>query len=401
MEFTSKDEALAYHSDSINAGMAQTQEFLEAVQATESLWRSAHPNNGRAARFYSKASRLEALARGMATDHSRPADLLERALWQRDVVCGLQAVLHCQDIERHAVQAAQWQRIKDALEDLLEQLVFNESEYDKLKAELRSLANSAGFVSQCRYRLTDNYLPSVVFASTSDWHPFPSDEDPELHYLAYGGRCFVRTFIRAPGMSRAEFLDYWQKVTRRFGMNVTVSAAVPRLPAGTETVLLRTFGVFLSDGSYADSGIPEEVLVRVFKYAEATLDPQTSDGLGTLHYQYKLRRASLLEEPATLGLTRIKDNDGQFYGFFAEVPEPESSEHLTTMRANCISCHSELLYGASTVFSLCRHTPVRPDAVPTQGGLMERFSPRGWLIKQEALHTIQRELMARLRRSPP
>ena len=35
--------------------------------------------------------------------------------------------------------------------------------------------------------------------------------------------------------------------------------------------------------------------MRVFKYSKTRLDPHTSDGLGTLHYQYKLRRKRLLE----------------------------------------------------------------------------------------------------------
>jgi len=245
--------------------------------------------------------------------------------------------------------------------------------------------------------LADDYLPPVVFAPSANWHELPSDEEPGLHYQAYGGRNFTRVFMMVPGMGEAAFFEYWAKVTRRFGMNVTVSAAVPRLPPGTQTVLLRTFGVFLDDGSYADSRIPEEVLVRVFKYQDATLDPQTSDGLGTLHYQYKLRRDVLLKDPASLGLRRIHDADGQFYGFFAEVPEINSTEHLTTMRANCISCHSEVLYGASTIFSLCRRSPAKPKPARVEGGCLERISPAGWLVKHEALQTIQDDLMRRLK----
>jgi hypothetical protein len=230
----------------------------------------------------------------------------------------------------------------------------------------------------------------------ANWHELPSDEEPGLHFQAYGGRSFIRIFMMIPGMNEPEFFDYWAKVTKRFGMNVTVSAAVPSLPAGTQTVLLRTFGVFLADGSYADSRIPEEVLVRVFKYSKTTLDPHTSDGLGTLHYQYKLRRNRLLGDPTTVGLCRIQDADGQFYGFFAEVPDPDASEHLTTMRANCISCHSELLYGASTIFSLCRRSPAKAEPPRREGGRMERMGLEGWLIKQESPHTIQKDLMSRL-----
>jgi hypothetical protein len=262
-------------------------------------------------------------------------------------------------------------------------------------------------VRECHYTLTENYLPPVVGQSRSSeggaeanedlnlWYELPSDEKPGLHFRAYGGRSFIRIFIMTPGLNEADFYDYWAKVTEQFGMQVTVSASVPNLPAGTQTVLLRTFGLFLDDGTYADSEVPEEVLVRVLKYTETTLDPHTSDGLGTLHYQYKLRRERFLADPSTMGLERIQDTDGQFYGYFGEVPESTSSEHLTTMRANCIGCHSEVLYGASTIFSLCRQSPARQQTSLVEGGRLEKYGSCGWLVKEEPLHTIQTELMKR------
>ena len=114
-----------------------------------------------------------------------------------------------------------------------------------------------------------------------------------------------------------------------------------------------------------------------------------------MHYQYKLRRQRFLTDPATLGLERIQDADGQFYGFFAEVPEPTSTEHLTTMRANCIGCHSELLYGASTVFSLCRRSPAKTGPSSREGSHLQKLGPNGWLVNEEPLHMIQQELISR------
>jgi hypothetical protein len=418
MKFASKDDALLYHAASINSGSVCTEPFEKAREATESFWRAAHPGDGRAQELFQQTGRIETLSRDMLADKSKPTSLWEKALWQRDLICSLQAVLHCQDTmasrgaSAPGVHKQTWDAAKEALLASIEQAIFTAAEFDELQAELPLPSNSKPFVSRCGYALTEDYLPRVVWQRSgardpSFWHELPSDEDPGLHFQAYGGRSFVRIFVMTPHMNAAEFFAYWAKVTKRFGMNVTVSAAVPTLPVGTQTVLLRTFGLFLDDGSYADSRIPEEVLVRIFKYTGATLDPRTSDGLGTLHYQYKLRRHRLLNEPATLGLERVQDADGQFYGFFAEVPEPNSTEHLTTMRANCIGCHSELLYGASTIFSLCRHSPAKfspghgePGGVGArvEGGHMEKMSRRGWLVKEEALHTIQNELMRRLKK---
>jgi hypothetical protein len=397
MEFASKDEVLRYHPASINAGSATAEPYEKAYLATESVWRSAHAADGRARQLFKQVKAIAGLARGMANDRSKPSKIIEKALWHRDLVCSLQAILHCEDMADKTVPAKGWNSAKTALMDCLQSVVFSEAEYNELERQLPIVVSPKHFKQTCRLELTDDYLPPVVLARPANWYELPSDEDPGLHFQAYGGRNFTRAFMMVPGMSEREFLEYWTKVTKQFGMNVTVSAAVPRLPAGTQTVLLRTFGVFLDDGSYADSRIPEEVLVRIFKYQQATLDPSTSDGLGTLHYQYKLRRNRLLTLPQTLGLERIHDADGQFYGFFAEVPEPDSTGHLTTMRANCISCHSEALYGASTIFSLCRHKPVKPQPSRWEGGQMERMGRCGWRIKEDALQTIQKELMNRLK----
>jgi hypothetical protein len=397
MEFASRDEALQYHAGSVNAGSTAAEPYARAKEATESFWRSAHPKDGRSRKLLKDVYRVEHFARGMAGDYSKPKDLLERALWQRDLVCSLQAILHCEATEEDSHSKTDWKGAKDALLECLKQVVFCEADFLELETRFPAPLGSGHFISTCRCELTDDYLPPVVWGPSANWHELPSDEEPGLHYQAYGGRDFTRVFMMIPDTSEAAFFEYWEKVTRRFGMKVTVSAAVPPLPSGTQTVLLRTFGVFLDDGSYADSRIPEEVLVRVFKYRQATLDPKTSDGLGTLHYQYKLRRDRLLKDPTTLGLCRIYDADGQFYGFFADVPEPNSTEHLTTMRANCISCHSELLYGASTIFSLCRRSPAKPNPPRVEGGCLERMGSKGWLVRQEGLGTIQKELISRLK----
>jgi hypothetical protein len=398
MAFASRDELLEYHSTSVNAGATvPVVPYEHAAEATESFWRSAHPHDGRSQKLFEQVPTFEALARSLARDGTRPTDVLEKALWQRDLVCSLQAIHHCRSMDEDTRAPAAWRGAEHALLDCLKQVLLTPAEYRALCEYVPASATSSRFTHTCRCALSDNYMPPIVFGPSAGWHELPSDEDPGLHYQAYGGRDFTRVFMRVPGMDEKAFFDYWRKVTRRFGMGVTVSAAVPRLPAGTETVLLRTFGVFLDDGSFADSGIPEEVLVRIFKYRDATLDSQTSDGVGTLHYQYKMRRQRLLSEPDTLGLVRIHDADGQFYGFFAEVPEVNSTEHLTTMRANCISCHSEVLYGASTIFSLCRHRPATPRPARFEGGSLERIGLDRWRVKQEPLQAIQDDLMSRLR----
>lgn len=121
-------------------------------------------------------------------------------------------------------------------------------------------------------------------------------------------------------------------------------------------MLVRTFGVFMEDGTYRDSHWPEEVLIRAFKYQNPKVDISTSDFSGTVFYQYRLAREALKSKNNFLGLVRVRDDDREFFGFFGSVPDPKNaySATTTTMRSNCISCHAELFYGINTVFSLER-----------------------------------------------
>jgi hypothetical protein len=264
------------------------------------------------------------------------------------------------------------------------------------------VSRSAGrspFTTMCRFSLRDDYLPDIVLGPSPGWFEIPFDDFPASHFVAYGGRCFVRSFLRVPGLSEAQVRDYLSVVARDFGVHATLSAKVPALPGGTETVLLRTFGTFMNDSSFADTHVPEEVLVRIFKYqVSQKVDMATSDYRGTLYYQYKLRRRKLLIDPSTLGLERVGENAPQFYGFFSEIPDLSQSrdETLATMRANCMGCHSELLYGASTVYSICRNSPVWADSISTQGGLLREAGGVGLLVEQEPLRSIQRELAERI-----
>ena len=157
-----------------------------------------------------------------------------------------------------------------------------------------------------RRDLRDDYLPTVVIRPERGWYPMPFTEKASVHFEVYGGRCFVQTFIHPHGWDENRFFKYWQEISRRFGRGLHLEGKVPPLPAGSETVLVRSFGVFLTDGSFADTHVPEEILIRLFKYTESSLDMTTSDYVGTLLYQYKMQREKLLNDPSSLGLQRLK-----------------------------------------------------------------------------------------------
>jgi hypothetical protein len=130
---------------------------------------------------------------------------------------------------------------------------------------------------------------------------------------------------------------------------------------------------------------PEEVTIRRLKYATERVDYSSSDFRGTQFFQYKLSRALVRKNPASLGLRRIRDDDWQFYGFYGDVPDRGNSysDAVTTMRGNCIACHSELFYGLNTVFSFERD--------PDKSAEWRRQSKSG--PKSEELRILQRRLL--------
>ncbi len=395
--FSSLQAVLSYVNDSLDGNYPTHEPLDTRWQALDSYWRTVDPSRGRKRTRSGDLNEAERLIASLAKETSFVfRNIREKALFQRDVVAVSQTFQDLIDDGQDDARVLQLRGIADGLTRLLRRVTFTSPELSALRDEVFGGGQRPPFTTTCTFDLKENYLPDVILKKNHDWFEIPFDAVPARHFIAYGGRCFVRTFLRAPGMSQSAIRDYLNGIARTFGIGATLSAEVPPLPSGTETVLLRTFGVFMEDGSYADTNIPEEVLVRVFKYRkDQVLDMSTSDYRGTMLYQYKMRRAKLIREPGTLGLERLGEDSVQFYGFFNEIPDLSESrdETLTTMRANCVGCHSELLYGASTVYSFCRTSELQPGAVSSQGGRLSQAGDMGWLIYQEPLQSIQRALL--------
>jgi len=193
------------------------------------------------------------------------------------------------------------------------------------------------------------------------WFELPFREKASAHFKVYGGRSFIRVYIRVPGWDQQKFYAYWNELYQKHGGNLTLMSKPKPLPMETETILVRTFGTFLRDGSYVDSRFPESITMRIFKYESPKLDFDSSDFRGTELRSFTMKRKRLTEKPASLGLVEDGMNDPSFLGFFKTSPDRKNaySDALATVRYNCIGCHSELHYGVSTVFSLSRKPPPR------------------------------------------
>jgi hypothetical protein len=238
----------------------------------------------------------------------------------------------------------------------LKATLLDASEYESLVAALPQTL-PADFTSQQNYSLAENYLPMRVISADTSWAEISGGGTPFRHYTTYGGRSFVKVYVRAPQRSREEMIALWKRLFTQYGDKLHISSVKEDVPPGMETLLVRTFGVFQRGGAFRDSYWPEEVTLRVFKYGRAQIDTATSDFRGTMFFKYTLSRAALLEKPASLGLRRTLDDDRQFFGFLGDVPDRQHAytDTVTTLRSNCIACHSELYYGLPTIFSFERN----------------------------------------------
>ena len=357
------------HVRSANPASSEGVSWTVDPDSAESAWHHEIRLLGNGRKLLDLSGRVSELAGALVEAPLRFRSVMEKALLQRYLH---QMCLLCQDaIAREsdsAVQAAGWSALR-SLAQALFRCSLSEEEFRALRSLLPARVPEGRFATGRGFDLGRDYLPSRVVGPDAGWVEIPFRVDETLHFKHYRGTSFVRVFIRPEGMSEERFFAYWDDLTRRFGERIPMDGRAPPLPAGTETLLVRTFAVRLESGEYADSGFPEEVTLRAFRFAEERLDPESSDFRGTYLYQYKMRRRLLLADPGSLGLARIRDDDPAFFGFFTEVPPPGgvAGVYLTTRRNNCISCHSEMYYGVNTVFSLARGRPRGGEPAPPGG----------------------------------
>jgi len=356
--------------------------WIDAPDAIDSYWLSVPRGEARLRQLMAAVTPdVVDLVEGLARSRPRFGSVLEKALFQRDV---WQVFSFCSDlmhVELSAPEAARRNALLEALAALMRELRLSEEEYRALLDARAGRVDRGRFSDANPWDLSVDYLPRRVLGEAPGWHPLPFTAQASRHFRFFRGRSFIQIDIKPPGMSADDFYRYWDRLHRKFGSDIHLHTGQPPLPEKTELLLLRTFGLFLQDGTYVDSTLPEEVLLRLFKHQRPRLDRETSDYRGTLLYQYKLNRRELLADGSRLGLRRTAEDAPQFYGFFGEAPDPYNSysDSISTMRFNCIACHSEHQYGVGTVFSMTRK-PVLPSAPVTgslQDAMLEAARPDG------------------------
>jgi hypothetical protein len=323
----------------------------------DSYYLLARSNPTLAANVESVAAEAIELAEHLLCQVEYPAEPLEQALFQRDVY---QMFMIVNDVYE-STNGHDLEVLGARLATLWRNLAFSRDRYGELRGQIVRHYESAVELHQEFRSEGGHSIASVDY--WDDWLELPYVEKKSLHFGMFRGRSFFKVFLRIPGRSKSEMFSVWTNLYERFGPRLfgTLSG-VPEVVPGTETAIVRTIGLLLADGNYVDSGIIETIRIRRFKYPAMTLDWNTSDYLGTSHVNFHLLRRAFLEDPASAGLTKVADDERAFYGLFGTVPNPDGGATLTTVRTNCVTCHSQIQYGYNSVFTLGTNPEFRKGA---------------------------------------
>jgi len=353
-----EDTYALYDDGSVPPGSGPPAPVQFNVPPIESFWVTYAENAEKAAVFLSSPAfiGLRGVARELALARCRCDTLLEKVLLQRDVYHVFSIVDRANCTSPDAALAAGADFVACDLAEALRALLFSREELRVLQAEYATHVGAVEFKlgPGADYSPEDEYLPRRVATEDSTWYPMETRLSEHVHFKRFRGRSFFHTWIRVPGMTQEEFGDYWHNIARSYGSISNTVRLLSPLPAGTETLMTRTLAVLIEDGTVEDSGIVEEVLIRVHKSEKADFDSATSDFRGTNHWQFLLDRERLLKGRSPIGLALIDQDAPAYVGIFPRAPDWGSAfnENVTLARFNCIACHSESLHGASTIFAL-------------------------------------------------
>ena len=400
--FKDLEQIIRYNSESAHEVEGTALQFeLEDAPLESRYWWNLQFSDGAADLIRCLAETLDPEMKQISrVSVPRTPDVLRKALAQRDLLQTYSLLLAAARKLDDEESRARVSRLEDVIATALEATLLTDSDYQSLVAELPK-ALPAAYTSRQSYSLAQNYLPERVLVADDSWLEIPGTGRPFRHFVTYGGRSFVKVYVRAPHLSNEEMADLWKRLFAAYGNQLHLSAVKQTTPPGIETLLLRTFGVYLRDGTFRDSLWPEEVLIRILKYDHSEIDNGSSDFRGTLFFQYKLSRSALLAQPASLGLKRTLDDDRQFFGFLGDAPDRQHShsETVTTMRSNCIACHSELSYGLGTIFAFERdpqeatrapsldsasrtqHAQEYPSQLPELNSILSRLKTRQTVMR--------------------
>ena len=357
MKFERVGDVRNYYSKCMNNSKKSAQEYSVTPDHGNSFWLMSPPADRDQLIGLLTGSKLDESLVRMINAGFEFRNPVEKALIQRDFLQIYHIIYSALPEDPAAAERPKIEKLITSCRLLLKRMLLTEQELKSLRIELSSASSDFSSVDAFETVLDPAMFVRSLSATNSQFIPIDFGDKATIHFKGYNGRSFIRVFIKTPGWDKEQFLKYWDDVFKQYGPVITRVGGIPAVPARTVTVLLRTAGLFLENGEYVDSDIPEELLIRAFKYEKNKVDSESTDDRGTIVRQFVMRRSLLLQKTASLGLREVEKEEAQYTGFFGETPTDANSYNVTTMRMNCIECHSELYYGANTIFSLNHKRP--------------------------------------------
>jgi len=327
-------------------------EILDSPYATISHVNGFEPTLLLRSPFYDE--NLNAV-RSLSEDELNFGSVREKMLFQRDLFQIMHVVYRVFISVRDEKDINRARILLDELFVLFPKTFLTETELEDIRS--REL-EPGGYSSINTWKMENNYLPDLLFGNEPRFAKIPLREDQSIHFTKHSGRSFFYVYIKVPDWSGEKVINYWREVSSQHGEEGEVEN-FEVLPAGTETMLTRSAGVFLADGTYADSGVFEEVLLRIFKHAIRTLDVNTTDFWGTNYSEFVLDRTRFLKNHNDIALKEKSMDSLSYWGFWGEAydPSPMPFPAITTMKWNCYTCHALVGYGSETILTMRLQDP--------------------------------------------
>lgn len=346
-DVTTEEQVLDYYSDLMAVDVLERYKFNFDCLPIESEFANVVYTKYDANCFWDTLQRL--LRDGVwdkAASQLKFDSVVQKALAQRDlnVICStLDSILPATDnnplVSETIIKA----------KGLRNALLFGDDELGALETMLRGIYRSSDIaeVKTAEILLNENQ-------SRGDWIELPIRQEKLAHYIHYKRNSTIGIFLNIPTWKLKDLMAVKNIVDDKFGGALASAREgdLPILPDGARSLLVRTARIVDRAGVLRRTFLIEEIIGRTFVTGGPKPDMKTSDFRGTNLFQFKLDRLSLLRGAAN-GKLFLPD-DPVFVGFNSDAIDLRVAHRpvLTTMRMNCVNCHSAEAYGLKTIFSL-------------------------------------------------
>ncbi len=292
----------------------------------------------------------------------------------------------------------------------MQQLAISPGELEQLPETYMCAVRSGDFASEHRKDSDVNYLPHGLLDHPDEWveidvyfpnmHEDIMDRFISLHARSFMGRSHYRIFYRFPE-GRKQVVAYLKeleesaidwKYAAQFGF-LPLSQAAPRIPVGTEVLLLQQMIVLNEDMQPVPTNIVESVQLRVYLNVDGTGTPATNTGVGMNVLDYRMKRRLLFNGLKSGGLEREPEGEPQFrvaidgskptapdWGFagksvlFQQCADCHMGQKLERLGAASLPSLTHAGFDAGAQMGISR--PLNPDQIGLRGQRVARYKSR-------------------------